>query len=36
MKKQVTNFVKKAIKGYCNGMFNAYKPCCTAGATPFC
>ena len=33
--KKVKNFVKKCVKGYVNGLANAYEPCIKAGVNPF-
>ena len=35
MVKKVKNLVRKCIKGYVNGLANAYKPCLEAGVNPF-
>ena len=35
MKKHVRNFVKKALRNYCNNMYSFYKPCIESGINPF-
>jgi len=35
MKKNVKNYVKKAVKSYLNNMYSLYKPCFECGVNPF-
>ena len=33
--KKVKNLLKRCVKGYINGLSEAYKPCLKAGVNPF-
>ena len=35
MARKVKNLFKRCVKGYINGLCEAYKPCLKAGVNPF-